>query len=149
MNKRKQTIESEKWRPAYCRRMTTLWFVIYLMINLNDNKNIPKNFGIVFVFFFFGGRPNSNQICIDYIEIPYSFAILRALILVFFLGRKKRYRTRYLYWIHKMANLANKINITRKITQTKRNTKTIFTWESFCVECSSEFTLLVKILLFI
>lgn len=47
-----------------------------------------RNFGIVFVFFFFGGRPNSNQICIDYIEIPYSFAILRALILSFFWLKK-------------------------------------------------------------
>lgn len=149
MNKRKQTIESKKMTTGILSTHGDS-VVCYLFDDeLKWQQKHSRNFGIVFVFFFFGGRPNSNQICIDYIEIPYSFAILRALILSFFWLKKKRYRTRYLYWIHKMANFANKINITRKITQTQRNTKTIFTWESFCVECNSEFPSLVKILLFI
>lgn len=106
---------------------------------MNSNKKHSENSSLFFFLIWLFGRPSSNQICIDYIEIPDPFAILRARIFgrFFFLSLSLGWKTTahsYLYWIHKMANLGNKINITREITTAKADTKTIFTWESLCAE---------------
>lgn len=128
-------------------RMATLWFVIYLMMNLKTRwQKHSENLKTCFFF-------SSFYLVVDQIEIKFAlitlkfhirFGILRALIWVFEL----KIPHRYLYWIHKMANLGNKINITPKNYPKPEKIPKLFWHEKvLCVdaaidtvECSLEFS---------
>ena len=58
--------------------MATLWFCHLFADDELEQKAFRKFEFVLFFLIWLFGRPSSNQICIDYIEIPDPFAILRA-----------------------------------------------------------------------